>query len=85
LKVRKAPEEFGLEKATEASISAVILLQYDYQKALRRYHNAEHEADLHQVACEALRHRKSALEAEVQLWSQAYFSKPKERKPEKRR
>jgi len=78
--IRKNPAAFGLEKLTETLISNTIILQKDYEEALKGYLDAK-EAYYHASnVCTAMEHRKAALENLVLLHGRGYFAEPKERK-----
>jgi len=74
--IRNNPEGFGLIKITESSISNAIILQPEYQEALKSITKSKYKADLIQAAVSALDHRKSALERLVSLHGQNYFATP---------
>jgi len=77
LSIRKDPDDFGLEKITEAIVKAAVIVQPRYQKALKRYNNSRHRVDVLSALLEALQHRKKALEDLVTLHGQNYFSEPR--------
>lgn len=74
--IRSDPEDFDVEKITEKAIENAILLQPQYQKALRKVTAAKHKVDVTQAAVGALDHKKKALENLVYLHGQNYFSTP---------
>lgn len=76
LKIRACPSQFGLDKVTEASVQAVILLDKNYAEQLGQLHNAQYEYDVITAAVRALDHKKSALENLVRLQGQNYFAGP---------
>jgi hypothetical protein len=78
--IRKNPTEFGLEKLTETLISNTIILQKDYEEALKSYLDAKEEYYHASNVCTAMEHRKSALENLVILHGRGYFAEPMERK-----
>jgi DNA repair ATPase RecN len=75
--IRKAPEQFAVPKLTEEVVKQTIVLQSTYQKASRELIDARHEAALAQAACDAMDHRKKALENAVHLFCADYFSAPR--------
>ena len=77
--IRTDPEQFDLLKVTESGISAVIVVQPEYTKALKRINTARHRIDILQAATTALDHKKKALENLVYLHGQNYFSSPRAR------
>jgi hypothetical protein len=82
-KIRSSPLEYGAPedkngspRITEAWISATILLQPEYSKAIAEINQTNYEYNLYSAAVRAFDHRKKALEMEVQLWSGGYWSAP---------
>jgi len=75
--IRSTPEDYGLDKVTEAGISAVIVTHPTYKKAQARLINAEHEADLANAVVWAMEHKKRALSLLVDLHGMGYFSNVK--------
>lgn len=76
LKIRANPASFGLEKITEASVQAVILLDKEYQELIEQQAKARYELELMQSAVRSLDQKKSALENLVRLQGQNYFAGP---------
>ena len=77
LKIRNHPEEFGLEKTTEAAIQNTILLDKKYQEVNKVYLDARYEFEMAKGAVRAFEQRKDALENLVRLHGQQYFAGPK--------
>jgi len=75
--IRDDPEDFGLEKVTEAAVTAAIPEHPDMMRAVKALSKAKHDVDIYQAAVNALDHRKRALEKLVDLHGQNYFSSPK--------
>lgn len=75
-KMRKAPSKYGLEKATEAAINSKMMTQDPYVKAQNLLLDKRYRVGILRSAIFALNHRKAALENEVKLHGQNYFSKP---------
>ena len=75
--IRRAPEAHGLEKITEASLSAAVLLQERYQKVQARLIDARHDQELTQAVVWALEAKKRSLTLLVELHGMGYFSSPK--------
>jgi hypothetical protein len=75
--VRAKPEEYGLEKVTEASLAAAVLLLPKYQKAQARLRSANYESDMLQAVVWALEHKKRSLTLLVDLHGMGYFAAPK--------
>lgn len=76
-KIRKFPEEHGIEKVTEGAIKNAVIINAKYQYAKEKLINAKYEVDRLQVVMDALEHRKKALESLVQLWSREYYAEPR--------
>jgi len=66
-------------KKTEASISEQICLAEEYQQAMSEVVEARYRKDLLQGVCNAIEHRKRALENLVSLFLADYFSTPRNR------
>jgi len=76
--VRKNPEKYGISgKPTETAISGAVLLTKTYQEAQQKVIDLKYQADIYSAAVSALIQRKDALENEVRLFGQSYFSIPK--------
>lgn len=65
------------KKITEASIKNMTTADERHLKATLDYNDALHEADLYSAAVKAMDHKKTALQALVQLWAGSYFAGPK--------
>jgi hypothetical protein len=76
-KIRNNPEKYKIEKVTEGSISAAILVHEDYKEANQAYIDAIFELNVAKGAVDAFQDRKKALENLVQLHGQSYFAGPK--------
>lgn len=77
--IREDPQQFDLEKITEAQVTKTVLVQDEYQEALKEVQNANYRVNLIQAMVTALDHRKKALENFVFLHGQNYFSEPRAR------
>lgn len=77
LKITAKPEEFGLTKGTIPLVDAAIVLQPEYQMAVKRISSLRYKVDMLEAATRALEHRKKALSDEVTLWLAGYFATPK--------
>lgn len=75
--IRLKPEDFGLDKVTEAGIGSTILTLPRYQKGLARLLAAKHKYELLQAVVWALEHKKRTLTLLVELHGMGYFSAPK--------
>jgi hypothetical protein len=76
LKIRANPATFGLDKVTEASVQAVILLDAECAKLREEIAVAQYELEVMGAAVRALDQKKSALENLVRLQGQNYFAGP---------
>ena len=76
LKIRANPATFGLDKVTEASVQAVILLDAECAKLREEIAVAQYELEVIVAAVRALDQKKSALENLVRLQGQNYFAGP---------
>lgn len=75
--IRKHPEKYELEKVTDTSVGATILVQESYTEANGKYLQAKYEQEMVQNAVRAIEHKKDSLEALVRLLGMSYFSAPK--------
>lgn len=75
--VRSNPQDFGIDKFTEAVLVSTVLGLERYQKGLMRVQQAKYEADLAQAVVWALEHKKRTLTLLVELHGMGYFSSPK--------
>lgn len=75
--VRMAPESYGIDKVTEGSVKATVLMQEDYQEAVKEVNQCKYQVGIMQAAVTALDHRKKALESLVQLHLSSYYAEPK--------
>lgn len=76
LDIRDNPEKYKLAKITEAAITNCILMEEDYQAALKDLHEATYQVNVMHGVIKAIEHRKSALENLVKLYGQNYFAGP---------
>lgn len=76
LKIRANPAQFGLEKITEASVQAVILLDKEHARLSDELNTARYQLEVIVAAVRALDQKKSALENLVRLQGQNYFAGP---------
>lgn len=74
--IRDTPGKYGMDKVTEASISACILTQEEYQTAVRLLNAAKHEQEVCQAIVWALEHKKRSLSLLVDLHGMGYFANP---------
>ncbi len=76
LKIRANPAQFGLEKITESSVGAVILLDKEHARLSDELNTARYQLEVIVAAVRALDQKKSALENLVRLQGQNYFAGP---------
>ena len=76
LLIRKAPEKFGIAKATEGAIRSLVVQQTEYQEAQERVFKAQKRYEKIKQFLAALEQRKQALENLVRLHGQQYFALP---------
>ena len=76
LRVRKNPAAFGLDRATEASIAAVIITVDEYKDALDKVHRTKLKVGRAAALEKATEQRKSALENLVKLHLANYYGDP---------
>ena len=74
--IRDDPIRYQLSKITEGAVAKAIILQDEYQAALKEQQTAKHDYDIAWAACTALDHKKKGLEDLVKLHGQQYFSTP---------
>ena len=78
LQIRKNPTAFTtIEKITESVIKACVETHPEIVELNKKLTEAEYEVDLLDGAVKAFEQRKTALENEVKLLGQQYFSAPK--------
>lgn len=75
-KIRSKPENYRIDKITEAVVQATILQQEDYQEINSELIDARYELEIASAALRALEQKKSALENLVRLNGQNYFAGP---------
>lgn len=75
--VRSNPDKFGIEKITEAVVTATIITHPDYKKANDMFLQSKFELDVANAAVKAMEQRKDALENLVKLFGLQYFAGPK--------
>lgn len=75
--IRQFPDYYGIRKATEGAITKAVVLQDDYQEAVKQVRDAKYAVGLLEAMTESLEHRKKALEKECDLFTSQYWSKPR--------
>lgn len=74
----KKPSKFGLDKPPTVEImKAIVVASEKYQGAVRKYNDARREYEETKVMADALGHKKSSLEKEVELFLAGYFAEPR--------
>ncbi len=76
-KIVEDPAKYGLEKATEKTIEAVILSNAKIQAKEKELRGKVHELALSQAVVSALEHKKRTLTLLVELHGQGYFASPR--------
>ena len=74
IKIRKNPENYGLEKITEGAINSLIPLQKDYIRASDDCINARELAMKLTMVKEAFIQRKDLLLGEIRLFLAGYYT-----------
>lgn len=76
LAIRSNPAKYGLEKVTEASVQAIILIDSTRMAMAQELADAKYELDVLTSAVRAMDQKKAALENLVRLQGQSYFAGP---------
>lgn len=74
--IRSNPDQFGIDKITEAVVQSTILAHPRYQRKMGEFIGARYELDMAQNAIRAFEQRKTALENLVRLHGMSYFAGP---------
>ncbi len=77
ISIRRDPAAYGVDKAPEKAVEALILLQPSHGEALKEVHSTRHDYECLQGLLTALDHKKKALEKLVELHGRDYFSEPR--------
>lgn len=73
--IRNNPGTYGLpEKVTETRTANKIILQNEYQLALKYYNTKRHELDIAHAAVNTLDQKKRQLTVLAELWIRDYYS-----------
>ena len=83
--IRANTERFGVGKVTEDSVQIAVVVQAEYQRAVRFLNEAKYDVDIAKAAVDALQQKKSALENAVVLWSRDYSAVPRLRPEDNQR
>jgi len=74
--IRLHPEEYGLSKITESAVKSAVVLHPDVMKAKRDAIESAELADKAKNLANAFEHRRSMLNAEVDLYVNNYWGEP---------
>lgn len=75
--IRECPSDYGIDKLSEARISAAVTLHPAVRVASKKVNEAKHKVNVLEAAVSGLEHRKRALSDLVTLHGQDYFAAPK--------
>ncbi len=75
--IRSDPEEYGVERISEAAIANAVQLQEEFHKANAVFRIRRHDVAIYEAAVFAIDHRKRALEKLVELFMADYFATPR--------
>ncbi len=70
--VRSNPEDYEIEKVTEAAITAAVITTKEFKDAQTELFDAQHAYDVAQAVVWAMEHKKKALSLLVELHSMSY-------------
>ena len=73
LDIRKAPERYKLDKATDKSVAAAVTADAKVKAVERAAIDAQEAADKAEAVANAYEHRRSMLKIEAELWLANYF------------
>lgn len=84
VEVSDNPDQFGLGRTTESTVSSTVIQQPEYiqaqlrvWKASKKVVEAQHAMDIVRAATKALEDRRRALENEVILHGRGYYAEPR--------
>ena len=75
--IRECPSDYGIDKLSEARISAAVTLHPAVKIAVKRVNDAKHRVNVLDAAIQGLEHRRAALKSLVELFGQDYFAAPR--------
>lgn len=75
--IRENPADYGIDKLSEARISAAVTLHPAVKVALKKVNEAKYKVNVLQAAIDGLEHRRAALKSLVELHGQDYFATPR--------
>jgi len=73
-KIRKNPEKYGLTKTTDSAVSSAVILQKEYQEAVKKMLDLTEEAECFSTLLTAVEQRKSLIRDAVSLFIHQYYS-----------
>ena len=74
--IRANPTDYGIDKLSEARISAAVTIHPAVKIAQKKQNEARHKVNVLQAAVDGLEHRRAALKGMVELFGQQYFAGP---------
>jgi len=74
--IRSAPEDYGLSKATETTVTNAINEQPEYIIATKKLNTARYTVRVMRAAVDALAHRKSTLQGMTDLFLRQWYADP---------
>jgi hypothetical protein len=74
LAMRSSPEDYGLEKVTEATVAAALAKDDDVREALKAFNQCKYELNMIGGAVRSFEQRMKSLEYLVRLHGQEYFN-----------
>ena len=80
--IRANPDTYGLSKVTETVVKSTVVVDAAVRSALTELIEAEKESDLTSALVNAYQHRKSMIQAEVQLFVNNYWGDVSEKEME---
>lgn len=81
--IRKRPEDYDLDKLTEAALKETVLLQPEYADDVAAMQEASHRVDLLRGTVAAISDRRRSLENLVELHLAGYYAEPRAKKRSK--
>ena len=72
--IRNNPGDFNLEKITEAVVTNTIIVQPEYQSAIKQLNDSRYELEQCKANVNALDQRKRQLTVLAELWIRDYYS-----------
>ena len=74
--IRDAPDQYGLVKVTETTVTNAIPEQPEHKTALKKLNEARYQVRVFRACVDALAHRKSALGGMTDLFLRQWFADP---------